>query len=75
MTKRGPGAFEAFAGEFFGGVEAEFAADGQFAGGVIEDAEGSGEFDLEFAAQGKRGAFEQLQADGCFVSRKEAVKG
>ena len=35
----------------------------------------SGEFDFEFAAQGERGAFEQLQRDGGVVVGKEAVNG
>ena len=36
LDERWPGAFEAFAGEFRGGVEALFAATGDFAGGVVE---------------------------------------
>jgi hypothetical protein len=36
LDERRPGAFKAFAGKFLGCVNAEFAADGDFAGGVIE---------------------------------------
>ena len=36
LDERWPGAFEAFAGEFLRRVDAEFAAAGDFAGGVVE---------------------------------------
>jgi len=36
FNQRRPGAFEAFAGNFLRRVYAEFAADGDFAGGVVE---------------------------------------
>ena len=42
---------------------------------MFSSAAGSGEFDLEFATQGERGAFEQLQRDGGIVVGKEAVNG
>ena len=36
LDERRPGAFEAFAGEFLRRINAEFAAAGDFAGGVVE---------------------------------------
>ena len=36
LDERRPGAFETFAGEFLRRVDAEFAAAGDFAGGVIQ---------------------------------------
>jgi hypothetical protein len=41
LDEGGPGAFEAFAGEFFGGVDAELGADGDVGGGVVEDVGGA----------------------------------
>lgn len=41
MDEGGPGAFEAFAGEFFGGIDAEFGADGDVGGGMVEDVSGA----------------------------------
>ena len=41
----------------------------------FSSAAGSGEFDLEFATQGERGAFKQLQRDSGIVVGKKAVNG
>ncbi|MDB6018182.1 MAG: hypothetical protein JWR19_2671 [Pedosphaera sp.] len=41
LDEGGPFAFEAFAGEFAGGVDAELGADGEFAGGMVEDVGGA----------------------------------
>jgi len=61
-------ASETFAGQLLGRVNARLTA-GCF------HLKKSGEFDFEFAAQGERGAFEELQGDGGVVVGKEAVNG